>query len=95
MVAQIASTKVLHGHVEELSVLEVRFHVDDEGVAEFFEDGLFVDDWGDALLENDSGWEEKYFAFEIYFMARISPVFFYCTFHTRPKPPEPTWYSIL
>ena len=56
MVSEVASPEVLHDHVEVLTILEGGDHVDDEGVAELLKDGLLVDDWADAFLEEDSGW---------------------------------------
>ena len=38
---------------------------------------------------------DKYFAFDIYFIAQMWLFFFYWTFQTRPKPPEPTWQRNL
>ena len=50
MVSQISASHVLHSHVEVFSVLEGGLHVDDEGIADLLEDGLFVDHRSHALL---------------------------------------------
>ena len=95
VVAQVSTSKILHCHEEKLPVLEIGFHVDDKGVAQLLQNWFLVNDWTHTLLEQYSKLLVTYFDFEIYFMAKICPVFFYSTFQTRPNPPEPTWYRSL
>lgn len=54
VVSEVSSSQILHGHVEVLSVLEGRNHIDNEGVAQLLEDGLLVDDRAHTFLEKDS-----------------------------------------
>ena len=44
MISKISSPQIFHDHVEIFSILKGRNHIDDEGVAQLFEDRLFVDD---------------------------------------------------
>ena len=53
MVPEVPAPKILHDHVKIFPVLEGGNHVDDEGVAELFEDGLLVDDGPHAFLQQN------------------------------------------
>jgi hypothetical protein len=44
MISQISSSEIFHGHIKILSILEGRFHVNNEGIIDLFEDSLLIDD---------------------------------------------------
>jgi len=83
MVTQVSTSKVLHDHVEILSVLERRLHVDDEVTVDLLQDSLFIYDRGYTLLQQyPKIFMIMYFAFDISFMAAIKLLLFSCTFQT-------------
>lgn len=70
VVAEVASSEVVHDEVEIGCILEGAFHVDEEGVVEHAEEFAFVDDWLDIIFFDDSGSKSGYFFLEISFIAQ-------------------------
>ena len=96
MVPEIGSSQVVHGQVQVKLILERAIDIDQERVVQWAKNIPFVHYWLNVVFLDYSTIIHKiYFFLLIYFIAYYLHVFFFITFHTFPKPPNPIWYMNL